>query len=185
MLNVWMLFLFVAVCLYTDLTERKIYNSVVLCGIVTALVINITLLNITEGIVFTFAGLFTGILLLIIPFIVGGLGAGDVKMLGMIGAFTGYGIVVQIMLASAVVGGIYALIVMLAGRKLMSRMWKIIQGFYLFAVTKKVVYCSNIKDKDAEKNAIPYGVALSAGVIIIYVLGSMNHAITGITFAGF
>jgi prepilin peptidase CpaA len=180
-----MLFIFVAVCLYTDLTERKIYNSVILCGIVAALIINIIQLNMIEGTLFTFTGLLIGILLLIIPFIMGGLGAGDVKMLGMIGAFTGHGIVVQVMLASAVVGGIYALIVMLAGRKLMSRMWKIIQGFYFFAATKKVVYCSNIQDKDAEKNAIPYGVALSAGVIIIYVLGSMNHALTSMSFAGF
>jgi prepilin peptidase CpaA len=184
MLNVWILFLFVAVCLYTDLTERKIYNSVILSGIVAALVINIIQLNMIAGTLFTFAGLLIGILLLLIPFIMGGLGAGDVKMLGMIGAFTGHGIVVQILLASAVVGGIYALIVMLAGRKLLSRMWKIVQGLYLFAVTKKMVYCNNLQDKDAEKNAIPYGVALSAGVIIIYVLGSMNHALTGISFAG-
>lgn len=185
MLNVWILFLFVAVCLYTDLTERKIYNSVILSGIVAASVINIIQLNLIAGTLFTYTGLFIGILLLIIPFILGGLGAGDVKMLGMIGAFTGYAMVVQIMLASAVVGGIYALIVMLAGRKLMSRMWRIIQGLYLFAATKKTVYCSNIQDQDAEKNAIPYGVALSAGVIIIYVLGSMNHALTVISYAGF
>lgn len=185
MLNVWILFIFVGVCLYTDLTERKIYNSVILCGIVAAFVINVIQLNMIEGTLFTFTGLLIGILLLIIPFILGGIGAGDVKMLGMIGAFTGHGIVVHIMVASSVVGGIYALIVMLAGRNLMKRMWRIIQSFYLTAATKKIIYCSNLQDPDAEKNAIPYGVALSAGVIIIYVLGSMNHALTGISFAAF
>ncbi len=184
MLDVWILFIFVAICLYTDLTKRKIYNSVILCGIIAALFINIAELSIKEGTIYTFYGLFTGIILLIFPFILGGLGAGDVKMLGMIGTFTGYQVVFQIFLASAVVGGVYSLIVMLMGRNLTSRMWKIIQGLYLFCVTRKTIYCSNLQEKDAEENAIPYGVALSAGVIIIYVLGSMNY-VAAISFAGF
>jgi prepilin peptidase CpaA len=112
----YLLLPFIAVCLYTDLSERKIYNNVVLAGIIVSLIYNVIVLGPLNGAVFTFTGLFTGIFLLIIPYVAGGLGAGDVKMLGMIGAFLGYSMVVEVLLVSALVGGIFAVVTLIRGK---------------------------------------------------------------------
>lgn len=175
MLHVTVLFVFVTVCLYTDLTERKIYNTVVLCGACAALLLNMLRFGATEGFYYTLTGLFTGFLLLIIPFILGGLGAGDVKMLGMIGAFTGHMLVVQVMLASALAGGVFALVKMIIKRQLAWRMRRLLTGAFLALVTGKTFYLANLSDEQESPGAIPYGAALFAGVVIIYILGSTNR----------
>ncbi|WP_083798606.1 A24 family peptidase [Dethiobacter alkaliphilus] len=179
MLSVWLMFGFVTVCMITDIIERKIYNVVVLAGLVTALVLNVIVQGFYSGAVFTLAGFFTGIFLLVIPFVFGGLGAGDVKMLGMIGAFTGYPVVIQVLLVSAIVGGVFALYTMLRQGKMFKRLKTFFLGIFCAAAARKTVHMNNLDEKDAGKNAIPYGVALSVGVIIVYVMGSMNYIMPG------
>ena len=179
MLSVWLMFAFVAVCLVTDLLERKIYNVVVFTGIVTALVVNVVMQGVYLGLTYTLAGFFTGIFLLIVPFIMGGLGAGDVKMLGMIGAFTGYPVVIQVLLVSAVAGGIFALVTMLKQGKMVKRMKLFFIGLFCSVGAKKTMHMNNLEDRDAGKHAIPYGVALSVGVIVVYIMGSMNYIMPG------
>ncbi len=169
------LFAFVTVCLVTDLAERKIYNSVVLFGLVAAFVCNIFAHGLYLGATYTLSGFFTGIFLLVIPFIMGGLGAGDVKMLGMIGAFVGHGAVVDVFLASAVAGGVFALVVMLKEGGFLKRMKKLLISLFCFACTRRTVYLDNLQDPSVAGKAIPFGVALSVGVIIVYVMGSLNN----------
>ncbi len=173
-----MLFIFVTVCLYTDLTERKIYNSVVLGGLGAAFIINIIQHGLMDGVLFSLTGFFTGIFLLVIPFIIGGLGAGDVKMLGTIGAFMGYALVVDVLVVSALIGGIYALLMMIKERGVIRRLVLLFTGFALFTLTGKAIYLRNLQDEKREKAAVPYGAALALGVIVIYVMGSFEYSIS-------
>jgi prepilin peptidase CpaA len=176
--TVGILFIFVAICLFTDLTRRKIYNSVVLTGFAFALAVNMAVLGAGSGFVFTLKGFFTGLLLLLIPFVMGALGAGDVKMLAMVGAFVGSGQVFLIMLASAVAGGVYAMVVMVRSGTFFARMKKTLVGIYCFLLMRKTVHLDTLEDSANSKHAIPYGAAISAGVIIIYILGSMGYAMS-------
>ena len=180
-----MMFAFVAVCLITDLAERKIYNSVVLCGLVVAMGIHVVEQGFYLGFTYTISGFFTGIFLLLIPFVMGGLGAGDVKMLAMIGAFLGHGLVLPVMLASALVGGVFALVVMLREGEFLNRMKKLVISLLCFAGTRKSAHLENIDDDQRSGRAIPYGVALTVGVVIIYIMGSMNHLLPALTNANF
>ncbi|MBS4021929.1 MAG: prepilin peptidase [Dethiobacter sp.] len=170
---------FVAVCLYTDLADRKIYNNVIVCGIAAAFLQNMVRLGLLEGAVISLTGLLTGIFLLVLPFIAGGLGAGDVKMLGMIGAFLGHGQVVEVLLVSALVGGVFAVAAMIRGRGILRRLWNFFTGFIFFLFTHQAAYLRSLDESEAQKKAIPYGAALSAGVIIIYILGSMELNLPG------
>lgn len=170
------MFAFVAVCLITDLRTRKIYNSVILSGLAAALALNTGSMGLFGGAAFTVSGLLTGIILLIIPFILGGLGAGDVKMLGMIGAFVGHNTVVEVLVASAVAGGVLALVVMLKEGGFLRRMKKMVVALYCFIFVRKTVHLEGLEDKQANHHALPYAVALTVGVIVIYIMGSMNYA---------
>lgn len=175
------LFVFVAVCLVTDLAERKIYNFVVFFGLSVALVFNIFAQGLYLGATYTLSGFFTGIFLLIIPFIMGGLGAGDVKMLGMVGAFVGHGVVVHVFLASALAGGVLALVVMLKEGGFLKRTKKLLISLCCFAFTRRTLYLDNLQDQSVTGKTIPFGVALSVGVIIVYVMGSMNYGMPGMS----
>jgi len=172
----WVMFLFLAVCLVTDLAERKIYNIVVLIGLAAALVLNLLELGLKAGFLQTFSGFFTGVLLLFIPFALGGIGAGDVKMLGTVGAFLGSSLVVQVMLASALAGGVYAFIVMLKNKSLLRSLQNIYRAIWCSTILCERTYFESLQDSASEQQTIPYGAAITAGVIIIYLLGSMNNA---------
>ncbi len=58
-------------------------------------------------------GMALGIGIFILPYLVGGMGAGDVKLMGAVGAVLGPGGVFMAFLATALAGGILALLVML------------------------------------------------------------------------
>lgn len=68
-----------------------------------------TWLNGVHGILFSLAGLGTGLGLLLLVYLAGGIGAGDVKLMAAVGAMVGpYG-VLSAALLSALAGGLYAL----------------------------------------------------------------------------
>jgi prepilin peptidase CpaA len=184
-MSVWALFTFTAICLATDLSKRKIYNPVILAGFLTALVINMVNMGARAGAVFTLKGFFIGLLLLLIPFMLGALGAGDAKMLAMIGAFVGSTQVLYVMLASGVAGGVYALIVMVKSGTLKTRMKKVLLGIYCSLFLRKAVHMDNLENTAATHQTIPYGAAITAGVIIIYILGTMGYSVSVASAAPF
>lgn len=58
-------------------------------------------------------GFAAGLALLLIPYILGGMGAGDVKLLGLIGALKGSGFVLETFIYMAVIGAMLAILVIL------------------------------------------------------------------------
>lgn len=76
----YILLLTVLISLATDIWKRKIYNVVILPAIATGLILNSINADL-EGFVFSGSGLLLGLGLLLVPFLLGGIGAGDVKLL--------------------------------------------------------------------------------------------------------
>jgi len=62
-----------------------------------------------QGFLFSVQGMALGLAILIVPYLIGGMGAGDAKLLGAVGGILGPGGVFTAFLFTAVVGGIYAL----------------------------------------------------------------------------
>ena len=62
-----------------------------------------------EGFLFSLGGAVAGMAILIIPYLMRGMGAGDVKLVGVVGAFLGVGKMFVALLWTAVVGGFYAI----------------------------------------------------------------------------
>jgi len=121
------LLILIVTCLITDLKERKIYNKVVFPAVVAGIVLNTAHLGL-PGLRTSIAGLITGILIFSVPFALGGLGAGDVKLLGSVGALKGPLFAVYTALAAALIGGVLALLVLLWQRKLLSTLKRLGQG---------------------------------------------------------
>ena len=66
-----------------------------------------------EGFLFSIKGLAAGMALLLIPYMMGAMGAGDVKLMGVVGAFLGAEGVFHACIISLLFGGIYAVILII------------------------------------------------------------------------
>lgn len=98
----------VCVAAVTDLLSARIPNWLTLPMAALAILLHATSGGAT-GLWTSLAGLLTGFALLIGLYALGGTGAGDVKLLATVGAFVGPQRVISIFLYTAMLGGIYAL----------------------------------------------------------------------------
>lgn len=159
--------LILAGAIYTDLTSRRIPNLLLLLGIASALVWHYYWDGMT-GLMFAVQGLGTGILLLVIPFILGGMGAGDVKLLGMIGAFKGAAFALETFIWMALVGGFLAVAFLIKEGQLVNTLRRLGRGL-LWAVFlgKKEMFLDSADRKEFSVY-FPYGVAIAIGALITY-----------------
>jgi prepilin peptidase CpaA len=161
-----MTLLTVAVAAVLDLRTRRIPNYITFPSIALGLVLQMYYSGF-RGISSSLLGTTVGVLLFFIPFALGYIGAGDVKLFGAIGAINGGVFVFYTAIYSAIAGGIIAI-----GYVLMRR-----QMTLAFAATTTLL--RNIPtlwggrhDPIAISSGIkfPYGIAILAGTIATYTL---------------
>jgi prepilin peptidase CpaA len=136
--------LIVSMALFTDLKERRIPNVLTYGGAALGVIVH-TAQSGWGGMADSILGLLVGMALLLIPFFMGGIGAGDVKLLGAIGALMGIQFVFYTMLWAAIAGGCLSLIYLMAHQK-MFIMW---------------IYTRTTSGK-----FMPYGVAIFIGTLV-------------------
>lgn len=88
-----------------DLKFRKVPNWLVLIGLMTGVAMNIMLLGLS-GLWASAGGAALGMAILIIPYVLGGVGAGDVKLLGCLGAILGPQRIIPAALYGLIAGGV-------------------------------------------------------------------------------
>lgn len=104
---------------YTDIRRYRIPNTLVLSGAVAAMVLNTLFPPQTDtlGLVFALQGLGMGLVALLPLYLLRVMGAGDVKLMAMIGAFAGPAMMPMLALYVLVAGGVLAIAVsLLRGR---------------------------------------------------------------------
>lgn len=145
-----------------DYKYRKVPNYITFPAVSGGIVIAILHDGFT-GLSASTAGLLLGIALLSIPYFKGGIGAGDVKLLGAIGAVKGPGFVFTTFLGAAIIGGIMAV-----GR--MAFTIKSSDMTVLRESIKTVYYTGTLSAIEvpeyALKERLPYAVAISAGAAV-------------------
>lgn len=106
-LAVVVLWTLLIVAVVTDIRTRRIPNILLSPALSLALLIHVTTGGV-DGLITAASGLALGILMLLPLYFTGGMGAGDVKLLGVVGSFLGpWGAVVAgfaTMMAGAVIG---------------------------------------------------------------------------------
>ena len=146
---------------WTDWREHKIYNMLLIPALGAALALN-GWSGGWAGLVKALAGAGIGFGLLLIPYFLGGMGAGDVKLLAVIGAFGGAKFVVTAFLYGAVCGGVIAAVLLLRRRAL----WATIKHFVLFLPLFSRWQDINESVEAARQEKFPYGVALALGAAL-------------------
>lgn len=115
---------------------------------------------------FALKGALTGGGLLIILFVLGGMGGGDVKLLAALGAWLGAGAILQVFIYGAAAGAIIAIFLLIFKKKKMTLM-RIWNDLIYFSITGKRVPLSGLE------NGFPYSIPIAAG-FAIYVIKDIN-----------
>ncbi len=146
-----------------DICFQKIPNRLTYPAMIAALTFHVCM-NGTNGLLFSLKGMGLGIAILSIPYLLGGMGAGDVKLLGVVGAFLGPSGVVVAFLGTAVVGGIYALALLILHKQQLKKI--LLPCFTMinpFALKDNLLLFS---DKNQKKPRLYYGVAIALGTML-------------------
>jgi prepilin peptidase CpaA len=149
------------ICLLTDLSRRKIYNLVILPVLAFGLVYNFATGG-WPGLSQSFLGMLAGVAILIVPFVFGGMGAGDVKLMAVIGAVKGPLFIFYTALGMGLAGGVIALAILIYQRQLLNLLTRFLQGVYLLLSTRFKVFAFELNH---EKIMFPYGLAIVAGAV--------------------
>ena len=170
-----------ALAVWNDLRTRRIPNALVFGGAVLGLLFNSALppgdglfIQVFGGIGFLSAlgGLTLGLCLLLPMYAMRALGAGDVKLMAMIGAFVGPGTVAGITLLTLLAGGVLALAV--AGfngrlKVMLFNTWHMIKYSMLRSLAGEV---PKMDAPAAASGRLPYAVAIAAGAAPYLIVGA-------------
>jgi len=153
------LLLILLICVITDLKERRIYNAVLLPGMIFGFIYNLTAGG-WQGLTQSLLGLLLGLGILIIPFAIGGMGAGDVKLLAVVGAVKGPLFVFYSTMGMALTGGMIALLVLIYKTRIISDTVRFFQALRLMLTSGFKIIEFDFINKNI---TIPYGLAIAAG----------------------
>ena len=166
-INIILIFVLVA-CFITDVWKRKIFNSVTLPAVLCGFIYNSAIFN-WEGFLFSGQGFLVGLGFLIIPYLLGGMGAGDVKLMAAIGALMGTSFVFYSFIYTALIGGAIALVLIFKQKGI----WMTLKNFFFNLTFLRGNLGSMIINKDEQSSSIsfPYGVAIVLGTFCTLIWG--------------
>ena len=156
-----------------DIRVQKIPNLLTYPTMAVGLIYH-SFTNGVEGFFFGAGGIGVGIGLFLIPYLIGVMGAGDAKLMGAVGAALGAKGVFYAVLLSAIVGGLYALIVLLFHLTFFKGLLK------RYAVTIKTLFFTGQlvlipAAEDEPKPKLYYGVAIALGTLVYVCFEMMGY----------
>jgi len=117
-----------------------------------------------SGLGFSAAGVGVGIGLFLVPYLMGGMGAGDVKLMGSAGALIGAKGVLMASVMVILAGGVYGIILFAMNPKyttsFLRRLWL---TFKTFALTRQFILIP--PGKDEKQPMLCYGVPIALGTM--------------------
>jgi len=153
---------------YADLCTRRIPNYLTLSAMLLGLGLHAGESGI-PGFLDSLGGLGLGFSVFLALYILGGMGAGDVKLMGGMGALLGLKLTAIALIYTALAGGIMAIIQILVNRAWKNTFFNLINIFIIRG--KSTTACGEIASTKGNALSIPYGIAIGAGSILAVLLG--------------
>ncbi|MDH4232725.1 MAG: A24 family peptidase [Nitrospirota bacterium] len=157
-----------------DIRFQKIPNWLTFPSMIAAIILN-TASTGFPGLLFSLGGIMAGIAFMILPYLMGGMGAGDAKLMGAVGGLLGPKGVFIAFLLTALTGGVYAMGVLAfyGGLGETSRRYRLIlRNFFL---TGKVLYIPPSGKEN--KPRLRYGIAIALGSIMTVIMKNTLYEI--------
>ena len=153
---------------FTDMVSRKIPNRLVFTGMIVGILVQALLLG-GDGFLSAFKGFLFGFGLFFPLYLLRVMGAGDVKLMAMVGCFTGSPAIFGVMLCTLLAGGVLSLIFSIkikAFRQMLDNV-----KFMIFMKSIKMIGggLTSSHDMAASVGTLPYAVAIAIGTAVYLV----------------
>jgi prepilin peptidase CpaA len=161
-----LLLLMVSIAAVNDLATRRIPNRLLLAGLAGALLLHLVSAEPGATLLSALGGMLLGLAIFLPFYLVHGMAAGDVKMMAVVGFFTGPTEAFQIAIFTWCAGGVMALLLILLHSRLRQAFVNV--GHLLSGL---VVPGTKLSDMKLPQSAgsLPYGVAIALGTIVVLV----------------
>jgi prepilin peptidase CpaA len=161
-----LLLLMVSIAAVNDLATRRIPNRLLLAGLAGALLLHGLSAEPGAALLSACGGMLLGLAIFLPFYLVRGMAAGDVKMMAVVGFFTGPTGAFQIAIFTWCAGGVMALLFILLRSRVrlaFANIGRLLSGF--------IVPGTKLADMTLPQSAgsMPYGVAIAAGTIVVLV----------------
>ncbi len=157
--------IFVVAAFITDVRSMRIPNLLSLSAIISGLIVHLCIGGF-QDLLSSMSGLGTGFGIMFVLYLAGAVGAGDVKIFGGIGAWTGVLFTVQAMVYSILIAGIIGLIILILKKQLVQRLGKLV--LYIFSwVIPGIGFMSPVQSYSPLKEGLrfPFMIAVLPGFI--------------------
>jgi prepilin peptidase CpaA len=163
----------------TDVWKFKVHNVITLPLLLSGLIYHSVQGGLT-GFAESLLGILFGFFILLPFYVMGGMGAGDVKLMAAIGAWLKWKLTFGVFLASSLAGGLYALVLVLLYGKL-GETWVNLQILWHRVVTiSRHVGADDGIETEAKRmdrrRLIPFAAMVACGIIVILVLSLIGGA---------
>ncbi len=145
-----------------DIRFQKIPNLLTYPTMFVAIAYH-TMMNGLAGLLFSLEGLGLGIAVLIVFYLMGGMGAGDVKLMGAVGGLLGPKGVFDAFLFTAIIGGIYSIVILAIHGYLKETAKRLLISLKTFIFIKEFIYVT--REENKKKPKLCYGVAIALGTL--------------------
>ena len=153
---------------WTDFHEWRIPNRLLAPSAAAALMLSIFLPG-GQGVMLSLLGAVAGIVIFLPLYLLKGMGAGDIKLMGVIGLYVGPDLTLDIALLTALIGGVWVIVLL---------------NHELSTGRSKAFFESILRNYTGEKNShnkrypqnksllIPYGVVIAIGTLVAVFIAS-------------
>lgn len=159
-----------------DIRFQKIPNWLTFTAMAAGLAFNVSLSGM-DGLTASMGGILLGIGIFLIPYAMGGMGAGDAKLMGAVGSFLGIKGVFVAALFTMAIGGLYAIFLMILhwqyGRKILSSFK---DNLVSLALTRRFTPSPTSEAVEtASKPKLCYGLAIAGGTFLYMIMESTGY----------
>lgn len=168
-IEVLLLIVALAAAMY-DVRYRRIPNWVSVGGIAAGVLAN-SLKHGVPGLLFALGGFALGFGLYFLLYLIHAMGAGDVKLMGAIGALVGWKNWIAIFVIAAIVGGIMAMIVIVTRGRVKKTFWNI--GYLLNEMRRgrpAYVNREELDVKSPQSTGLPHGAVIAVATLFYLAL---------------
>jgi prepilin peptidase CpaA len=161
--------IFIVFAFISDVRNSKLPNKLTMCGTIVGVLFH-TWTQGWNGLLFSLLGACTGFLVLLVLYLLGALGAGDVKLFAAIGAMMGVIFVVQTLIYAILCAGLIGLFLLLIQKKMRATGYKLSVWFISIIAHNKIETLRELKHQKNIKFPFMYAVFPAVAVTCYYSL---------------
>ncbi len=157
-------FLATSLAAVSDIRRFKVANALTISLLVSGLAYHAATTG-WPGLARSTAGAAFGFFVLILPYTLGGMGGGDVKLLTGIGAWLGLPLTYEVLIASALAGGVYALLLAIATDRLRETIADVQKLLARGASRAEVPVQQVLNDTQRRRRLVPFAAMVALGLM--------------------